>query len=81
MKTCISQEPNVIKNRNWYQMIAITIFYNYTIRYINKLTLLERKYLRELKKNHWQTKGYTNKTADISVTKSSRELKFESNNC
>ena len=48
MKMRISQEPNVIKNRNWYQMIAITIFYNYTIRYINKLTILERKYLREL---------------------------------
>ena len=39
-KTCISQEPKVIKNRNWYQMIAITIFHNYVIRYINKLTLL-----------------------------------------
>ena len=39
-ETCISQEQKVIKNRNWYQMIAITIFYNYTIRYINKLTLL-----------------------------------------
>ena len=37
---CISQDPKVIKNRNWYQMIAITIFYNYTISYINKLTLV-----------------------------------------
>ena len=32
METCISQEPKVIKNRNCYQMIAITIFYNYTIK-------------------------------------------------
>ena len=46
METCISQEPKVIKNRNWYQMIAITVFYNYTIKYINKLTSLVAQILK-----------------------------------
>ena len=33
----ISQQPKAIESRNWYQMIAMTIFYNHAIRHINKL--------------------------------------------
>ena len=56
----ISQQPKAIESRNWYQIIAMTIFYNHVIRHINKLTVLVLKYLRKLKikeKNQWQTKG------------------------
>ena len=49
MEMFISQQPKAIENRNWCQMIALTIFYNLVIRYINKLTFLLLKYLRNLK--------------------------------
>ena len=45
----ISQQPKAIESRNLCQMIALTIFYNLIIRYINKLTFLLLKYLRKLK--------------------------------
>ena len=48
-ETFISQQQKAIERRNWYQMIAMTIFYNHVIRYINKLTCLFLKYLRKLK--------------------------------
>ena len=60
MEMFISQQPKTIESRNWCQMIALTIFYNLIIRYINKLTFLLLKYLRKLKikeKNHCQRKG------------------------
>ena len=56
----ISQQPKDIESRNWYKIIAMTIFHNHVIRHINKLTVLVLKYLRKLKikeKNQWQTKG------------------------
>ena len=59
-KTFISLQPKAIESRNWYQMIAMTIFYNHVIWYINKLTSLFLNFLRKLKiyeKNHWQTNG------------------------
>ena len=49
METCISQQPKAIESRNWYQIIAMKIFYNHIIRYIDKLTFLLLKYLRKLK--------------------------------
>ena len=49
IKMCISQQPKAIESCNWYQIIAMTIFYNNVIRYINKLTFLLLKYLRKLK--------------------------------
>ena len=49
METCISQLPKAIESSNWYQIIAMTIFYNHVIRYINKLTFLLLQYLRKLK--------------------------------
>ena len=49
METCISQQPKAIESSNWYQTIAMTIFYNHVIRYINKLTFLLLHYLRKLK--------------------------------
>ena len=48
-ETFISQQPTAIESRNWYQMIAMTIFYNHVIRFANKLTFLFFKYLRKLK--------------------------------
>ena len=78
----ISQQPNAIESTNWYQKIVMTIFYNHVLRYINKLNSLLLQYLRKLKileKNHWNSKGYTNKIEHILVTKSSRELKLVSN--
>ena len=60
MEMFISQQPKAIESKNWCQMIALTIFYNLIIRYINKLTFLLLKYLRKLKiyeKNHCQMKG------------------------
>ena len=77
-----SQQPKAIESRNWCQMIALTIFYNLKIRYINKLTFLLLKYLRKLKYKRKITvkgRGYTNKIANISVTNRSRELKLVSN--
>ena len=47
MEMFISQQPKAIESRNWCQMIALTIFYNRIIRYINKLTFLLLKYLRK----------------------------------
>ena len=38
MEMFISQQPKAIESRYWFQMIALTIFYNLVIRYINKLT-------------------------------------------
>ena len=49
MEAFISQQPKAIESRNWCQMIALTIFYNHIIRYINKLTFLLLQYLRKLK--------------------------------
>ena len=34
----ISQQPKAIESRNWYQIIAMTIFYNHVMIYINMLT-------------------------------------------
>ena len=45
----IAQQPKAIESRNRYQMIAMTIFYNHVIWYINKLTSLFLKFLRILK--------------------------------
>ena len=45
----IAQQPKAIESRNWYQMIAMAIFYNHVIWYINKLTSLFLKFLRKLK--------------------------------
>ena len=56
----MSLQPKVIESCNWYQKIAMAIFDNPVIRYINKLPILFLKYLRKLKiqeKNPWQTKG------------------------
>ena len=36
----IAQQPKAIESRNWYQMIAMTIFYNHEIRYINIQTFV-----------------------------------------
>ena len=67
-------------------MIAMIIFYNHVIRYINKLTFLLLKYF--LKENisysrKIAAKGrrYANKIANISVTSIFRELKLVSNDC
>ena len=49
MEMFISQQPKAVESRNWCQIIALTIFYNPVIRYINKLTFLLLKYLRNLK--------------------------------
>ena len=38
MEMFISQQPKAIESRNWCQMIALTIFYNLIIRYINQRT-------------------------------------------
>ena len=38
MEMFISKQPKAIESRSWCQMIALTIFYNLVIRYINKLT-------------------------------------------
>ena len=84
MKMFKFQQPNVLESCNWYQMIAMTIVYNHVIRNINKLSFLFLKYLRNLKckrKISAKGRGYTNKIANISVTKSSRELKLVSNHC
>ena len=43
----IAQQPKAIESRNWYQMIALAIFYNYVIWYINKLTSLFLKFLTQ----------------------------------
>ena len=56
----ISLQPKAIESRTWYQMIAMTIFYNLGNMVYKKLTSLFLKFLRKLKiqeKNHWQTKG------------------------
>ena len=37
-ETLISQQPKAIESRNWYQIIAMTIFYNHVMIYINTLT-------------------------------------------
>ena len=79
-----SQQPKTIESTNWYHKIAMTIFYYHVLRYINKLKSLLLQYLRKLKileKNHWNSKGYTNKIEHILVTKSCRELKLVSNDC
>ena len=49
MEMFISQQPKAIEIRNLCHIIALTIFYNLIIRYINKLTFLLLKYLRKLK--------------------------------
>ena len=33
-ETLISQQPKAIESRNWYQIIAMTIFYNHVMIYI-----------------------------------------------
>ena len=45
----IAQQPKAIESRNWYQIIAMAIFYNHVIWLINKLTSLFLKFLRKLK--------------------------------
>ena len=40
----ISQQSNDLESLSWYQMIAMTMFYNHVIRYINKLANLMLKY-------------------------------------
>ena len=42
--TIISQQSKVLESLNWYQMIAMTMFYNHVIRYINKLADAMLKY-------------------------------------
>ena len=80
MEMFISQQPKAIESRNWCQMIALTIFYNLVIRFINKLTFLLLIYLRKLKRKITaKGRGYTNDVANISVTNRSRELKLVSN--
>ena len=37
-ETLISQQPKAIESKNWYQIIAMTIFYNHDMIYINTLT-------------------------------------------
>ena len=84
MDTFISQQPKAIESRHWCQMIAMTVFYNLVIRFTNKLTFLLLKYLRNLRYKRKMTgkgRGYTNKIANISVTKSSTEKKLVSNDC
>ena len=49
METYISQQPKAIESTNWYQKIAMTIFFNHVIRYINKMDSLLLQYLRKLK--------------------------------
>ena len=49
MEMFISRQPKAIERRNLYQIIAMTIFYNHVLRYINKLTFLLLQYLRKLK--------------------------------
>ena len=44
----ISQHSKVLESLNWYQMIAMTMFYNHVIRYINKLADIMLKYSRAL---------------------------------
>ena len=61
----------------------MTIFYDH-VKGILQADFLLLKYLRKLKiseKNHWQRRGYINKTADISVTKGAIELKLLLNDC
>ena len=48
-ETFTSLQPKAIESRNWYQLIAMTIFYNHVIWYINKLTSLFLNFLRKLK--------------------------------
>ena len=36
----ISRQPKALESLNWYQMIAMTMFYNSVIRYINRLAIL-----------------------------------------
>ena len=84
MDTFISQQPKAIESRNRCQMIAMTVLCNLVIRYINKLSFLLLKYLRNLRYKRKITgkgRGYTNKIANISETKSSRETKLVSNDC
>ena len=45
----ISQQPKAIESINWYQKIAMTIFYNHVLRYINKPNSLLLQYLRKYK--------------------------------
>ena len=84
MDTFISQQPKAIESRHRCQMITMTVFYNLVIRFTNKLTFLLLIYLRNLRYKRKMTgkgRGYTNKIANISVTKSSREKKLVSNDC
>ena len=37
----ISQQPKAIESRIWYQMIAMTIFYNHVIKYTLKISYKE----------------------------------------
>ena len=83
-KLLIFRQPKALESLNWYQMIAMTIFYNHVIWYINKLTslfLIFKENLRYRRKNAGKRRGYTNKIANILVIKSSRELKSVSNDC
>ena len=48
-KMLIAQQPKAIESRNWYQLIAMPIFYNHVIWYINTLTSLFLKFLSKLK--------------------------------
>ena len=77
MEMFIAQQPKAIESRNWCQMIALTIFYNLVIRYINKLTFCcsnIQENLRYKRKITVKRRGYTNEIANISVTNRSREL-------
>ena len=33
-KIFITRQPKVIESRNWYQMIAMVLFYNHRIRFM-----------------------------------------------
>ena len=67
----ISQQPKALERLNWYQMIAMTMFFNHVIKYIHKQAILMLKYSREvqvLEKITDKRRWYTNKIDDSSAT-------------
>ena len=47
-ETFISLQPKTIESRNWYQMIAMTIFYNHVMVY-KQADFVVSQFLRKLK--------------------------------
>ena len=54
-------------------MIALTMFYNHVIRYINKLAFLRSS---DIRKETDKGRGIPNKIANISVTKNSKRAEM-----